>query len=244
MYDFTTEPDDEVRLDQFGIENDKPSTAGLEKTTFQDRTMPDKTLATRRRQQAVVNALSQLSQSNYVVNATIAIPIRADHADGGADGHYHHELIHLPALVKLDTGSDVDVVSKELLQEAGFDQERLQEIPCEEADILVTFDGVEFQPKAKISLSWYMEGEQRMRRNTFYVVPGAPVDLLLGSKRFATEAARHVGLFARVKQSKADGMYFPSRSLDDAVESRLTPCRDTKEAARRSFGQAAPERGA
>jgi len=150
---------------------------------------------------AVLNTLSQLGQSNYVVKATVAIETRQS-AGGSRFIFVPAESEHIPALVKLDTGSDVDIVSQEFLEEAGFRESLLQPIPPEEGECFLTISGKKYKPESKVRLFWYMDGEQRMRQNIFYVVAGAPVDLLLGSKEFASEAAKRVALFGREPKSK------------------------------------------
>lgn len=208
MYDYTTDLDDGASSLQVQDEHDNAPCRISNQVSFRDSTANSKTISASRRQQMIVNALSQLGKSNYVVNATVAIPVSSVQTNGGGTGSYHYK--YAPALVKLDTGSDVDIVSSEFLEERCLDHELLQKTPApyDEADCFVTIGGEEFQPESKVTLSWYMEGEQKMRRNTFYVVIGAPVDLLLGSRQFATEAARrsvNVALFASTIHKKTQG---------------------------------------
>jgi hypothetical protein len=149
---------------------------------------------------AVLNTLSQMGQSNYIIKATVAIETPQSTVCGRFK-FVPAESTHTPALVKLDTGSDVDIVSQEFLLQAGVNESLLQPIPAEEAEVFAIIGGKEYKPDSKIRLFWYMEGEQRFRRNIFYVVTGAPVDLLLGSKKFASEAAKRVALFSRAPKS-------------------------------------------
>ncbi|KAE9372812.1 hypothetical protein N431DRAFT_457498 [Stipitochalara longipes BDJ] len=168
--------------------------------TLRDNPSHSRQLSLPRR--AVLNTLLQMGHSNYVVQATVAI--ETPHSGDGSQFKFvSTEAAHTPALVKLDTGSDVDIVSQEFLEQAGFSKFLLQPIPPEEAKCFVTICGKQYRPESKIRLFWYMEGEQRFRRNIFYVVNGAPVDLLLSSKRFAREAAKRVALFSRAPKSPA-----------------------------------------
>jgi hypothetical protein len=121
--------------------------------------------------------------------------------------------MHSPALVKLDTGSDVDVVSLEFLTQANFATSALVPIPDEAKDTLVGVEGTLYQPNHSIELYWFRQGEQQIRRTKFYVVSGAPVDILLGSKRFAQEAAKRVALFTNNPKPKGafslSSLHFP-----------------------------------
>jgi len=151
----------------------------------------------------VLNTLLQMGHSNYIVQATVAIE-NPQSISGNEFKFVSAESANVPALVKLDTGSDIDIVSQEFLEQAGFNKSLLQPIPAEEAEAFVTIAGKEYKPEAKVRLSWYMEGEQRFRRNTFYVVNGAPVDLLLSSKQFARLAAKRVAIFSRAPKSTGE----------------------------------------
>ena len=75
-------------------------------------------------------------------------------------------------------------------------------IPEEVKDTFIGIEGTPYRPEATIELLWFREGEQRIRKTRFYVVSGAPVDMLLGSKQFAREAAKRVALFAGPPKSK------------------------------------------
>ncbi|PMD32360.1 hypothetical protein L207DRAFT_590651 [Hyaloscypha variabilis F] len=151
---------------------------------------------------AVLNTLLQMSKSNYVVQATVAV--ETPYYKGGSRFKFvPAESAHIPALVKLDTGSDIDIVSEGFLEQAGVSKSLRKPIPAENAECFITIGGKEYQPESQICLFWYMEGEQRIRRNVFFVVSGAPVDLLLSSKNFAREAASRVALFSRAPKSAA-----------------------------------------
>ena len=149
----------------------------------------------------LISALKQLGSSNYVVKATVVVE-QPSQERGQRFKYISTAAEHTPALVKLDTGSDVDVVSQEFLDQAGFTTNAFIPIPEEAKDSFIDIGGTTYRPKSTIELFWFREGEQRIRKTRFYVVSGAPVDMLLGSKQFAQEAAKRVALFASPPKSK------------------------------------------
>ena len=152
----------------------------------------------------LINALEQLGSSNYVIKATVVVE-KSSQERGERFKYIPAEAEYTPALVKLDTGSDVDVVSQEFLAEAGFTANAFMPIPEEDKDSFIGIEGTPYRPESTVELFWFREGEQRMRKSRFYVVSGAPVDMLLGSKRFAQEAAKRVALFTGPPKSKGGG---------------------------------------
>jgi hypothetical protein len=149
----------------------------------------------------LIRALEQLGSSNYVIKATVVVE-QSSQERGQRFKYISTEAEHTPALVKLDTGSDVDVVSQEFLAQAGFAANAFMPIPEEVKDSFIGIEGTPYRPESTIELFWFREGEQRIRKTRFYVVSGAPVDMLLGSKRFAQEAAKRVALFTGPPKSK------------------------------------------
>ncbi|KAL8791728.1 MAG: hypothetical protein Q9195_005665 [Heterodermia aff. obscurata] len=150
----------------------------------------------------LIGALEQLGSSNYVIKATVVVENPCQER-GQRFRYISTEAEHTPALVKLDTGSDVDVVSHEFLAEAGFPANAFMPIPEEAKDSFIGIEGTPYRPESTVELFWFREGEQRMRKSRFYAVSGAPVDMLLGSKRFAQEAVKRVALFTGPPKSKA-----------------------------------------
>jgi hypothetical protein len=153
----------------------------------------------------LISALEQLGNSNYVINATVVVE-QPSGEKGQRFKYVSAKAEHTPALVKLDTGSDVDVVSQEFLVEAGFAANAFMPIPEEAKNSFIGIGGTPYQPESTIELFWFREGEQRIRKTRFFVVSGAHVDLLLGSRQFAQEAAKRVALFTGPPKSK--GVYF------------------------------------
>ena len=149
----------------------------------------------------LISTLEQLGSSNYVIKATVVV----EHSSQERGLRFQYKSIeaeHTPALVKLDTGSDVDVVSQEFLVQAGFAADAFISIAEEAKDWFIGIEGTRYRPQSTIELFWFREGEQRIRKGRFYVVSGAPVDMLLGSKQFAQEAAKRVALFTGPPKSK------------------------------------------
>ena len=150
----------------------------------------------------LISALEQLGSSNYVIKATVVVE-QVSLERGQRFKYISTEAEHTPALVKLDTGSDVDVVSQEFLARAGFPTNAFMPIPEDAKDSFIGIEGTPYRPESTIELLWFREGEQRIRKTRFYVVSGAPVEMLLGSKQFAQEAAKRVALFTGPPKTKS-----------------------------------------
>jgi hypothetical protein len=122
----------------------------------------------------LIGALEQLGSSNYVIKATVVVE-QSSQERGQRFKYISTEAEHTPALVKLGTGSDVDVVSQEFLARAGFAANDFRPIAEEAKDSLIGIEGTPYRLESTIELLWFREGEQRIRKTRFYVVSGAPL---------------------------------------------------------------------
>lgn len=131
-------------------------------------------------------SLASLASDNYVADATVVV-VEDPRGEGGQRFNYR------PARVQLDTGSRVDLVTREYLEDVGFDLSKLQPVPPEEQEVEGP-NKVIYTVAERAELQWYRRGEGRMNTTPFLVVDSGPFDLLLSSYRFAGEAQRAFAL--------------------------------------------------
>lgn len=99
---------------------------------------------------------------------------------------------YYPARIKMDTGSTDDFVTLDYLTRAGFNIDNLKPIPEDEQDEIEGLNHVMYQPRFKVNLKYYRQGESQTNDIMFFVVDQGPFDLLLSSRRFAEEAERRL----------------------------------------------------
>jgi hypothetical protein len=124
----------------------------------------------------------------------------------------------VPARLKLDTGADIDHVSREFLNgPLSMNDDSLIAIPEEEQCEVIGFEGTTYTPKHRVKLRWSREIENGMKEMEFLVVEGCPCDIVLGSRRFLEEATRRtkrVQVVARPDKPKGNSLsafkLFPS----------------------------------
>ena len=99
-------------------------------------------------------------------------------------------LKFIPVRNKIDTGSDENLVSAELLSKHGMDSSKIQPIPSEKQGerTLRMLNGFTFTPTQEVRLQWHRPHDMRQREDTFVIVPEAPFDVLIGSEQFKDEA--------------------------------------------------------
>lgn len=89
---------------------------------------------------------------------------------------------YIPVRVKYDTGSDVNIISKEFAMEHDLG-DLLNEIEGggSQEDILLGLDDHEYRVRFTITLSWCAATMHKMRKTKFHVTDQLPYDLLLGN---------------------------------------------------------------
>jgi len=139
------------------------------------------------------------------MNVTVAVERKAN--QGGHRFKYiPTEAQHAAGRLKLDSGSDFDLVSREFLALAGGLDGSLVEIPPHERPEIEGFQGAKYQPSFRTRLHWFREGDHRMQRTNFYVVDNAPFDLLLGSNRFVPEITEMARGMLAIRPSRNKGI--------------------------------------
>ena len=159
----------------------------------------------RRRRSAIQKQFASLEASNYIVDATVVVenPLKSG---GQRFKHISTEITkYYPSRVKLDTGSEADMVSLAYLLQAGFDMDKLQSIPEAQQAQVVGIDGAKYTPEFEVELTWFRQREACTNKGRFLVVEEAPFDILLSSNQFAVEAARQLVSLPLVRPRKSRG---------------------------------------
>jgi hypothetical protein len=99
----------------------------------------------------------------------------------------------------------------DLFDKAQIDKSLLVKIAEEDQFELAMIEGAKCTPTYKIPLTWYQDGDMKMRHSEFYVVKDGPFDMLIGSHRFAQDfdAHSHPGLIIG-KKKKEKGEFISS----------------------------------
>ena len=103
-----------------------------------------------------------------------------------------------PVKIKLDTGSDFNLVSREVLDDMAFSG------PYEppKSTESMTLDGVTFPLETRVKLRWQFHKSMKTVRSRFYVVENAPFDVLIGkaviAERDLINESRHFLLNLKV----------------------------------------------
>lgn len=145
--------------------------------------LPSDTLKPWRKGNSPGPKLMELITQNFTRNATIVL-------DSGAGALSERvKYVHLRA--KMDTGCNENLITLDLFNSAQIDKSLLVEIPEEDQFELTMIEGAKCTPMYKIPLTWYQDGDMKMRHSEFYVVRDGPFDMLIGSHRFAQDFDEH-----------------------------------------------------
>ncbi|KAK4222698.1 hypothetical protein QBC38DRAFT_518617 [Podospora fimiseda] len=90
-------------------------------------------------QQALQSVFCLLETQNYNINGTVVVPHIKASSPGDSFNCY-------PAKIQLDTGSDVDFVSLDFLNQTGFTVDALTSIPIEEQDSVMGIGNYTYTP--------------------------------------------------------------------------------------------------
>lgn len=141
----------------------------------------------RNRRQPLAEQVMALVKSNYIIDATVLVE-NSTKPGSQRFNQVPANVQYYPGRVKLDTGSEADLVSLQYLQDAGLNEDDLTPIPIANQCQVEGIGGTLFTPQFEVELRWFRHGEPRTNKDRFLVVDQAPFDLLLSSRRFAQEA--------------------------------------------------------
>ncbi|KAK0658713.1 hypothetical protein QBC41DRAFT_385020 [Cercophora samala] len=131
---------------------------------------------------------SHLSAEKYNIDAAIRIIVDQPQAK-----HPGQAFKYYPARVKLDSASDVDLVSISYLRQAGaLEHVTLVDIP---EDMQIVIRGVgngSLIPSHRVILEWCGHGESKIHEGWFDVVDFPDIDILLGTASFEKIAVARV----------------------------------------------------
>ena len=82
---------------------------------------------------------------------------------------------------KLDTASDANLVSYDILIDAGLQEELLIPIPVDKMVELHGLEGAKCTPEWEVTLQWYRPRDMRRRKEKFYVIKNALFEVLFSS---------------------------------------------------------------
>ena len=159
----------------FGDEDDRSTAESLHNT------IPATQKDAAKKARSVGTALQDLIKQDFTRNATIVV-------DNGT-GTLPERLQYAHVRAKMDTGCNDNLITMDLIQKAGIDKSMLSNIPDDEAIELHGLNNAKCIVLYAIDLTWYQDGDMKMRQSKFYVVEDGPFDMLLGSRRFAQELA-------------------------------------------------------
>lgn len=156
-----------------GDGEEQPRAGELARTISTDFASPAKTHGT------LGFAMKDLIRQNFTRNATIVV----DKGTGTFPDRVHY--VHVRA--KMDTGCNDNLVTIDLIKKAAIDLSKLRAIPGDEEISLTGLDNAKCTPLYETDLTWYQDGDMKMRESRFYVVNQGPFDMLIGSRRFAQD---------------------------------------------------------
>ncbi|KAM5341924.1 hypothetical protein ACJ41O_014955 [Fusarium nematophilum] len=138
----------------------------------------------RRRRVSFFSELKDLFANDFTRSLVLVIHV------AGMDGA--KKLQFVPVRNAIDTKSDENLVSAELLAKHGMDQEMLTAIPEEHRQEreLGMIEGFKFTPTHQVRLSWHKHNDMKQREDLFVVVNQAPFDVLIGLKQWKDEFTR------------------------------------------------------
>ncbi|KAG6354723.1 hypothetical protein INS49_003804 [Diaporthe citri] len=140
----------------------------------------------RRRGRKFLAEFANLLASDFTRSLILVIEVE------DVDDHMRFKMI--PVRNKIDTGSDENFVSKELIAKHGMDPNKIRDLPVEEQQerTLEMLNNLTFTPKQEVTISWHKPRDKKQRQTTFLIVDSGLFDVLIGSKHWADEARQSV----------------------------------------------------
>jgi len=160
-----------------------------------------------------IQELRKLVKTHFTRNATIALenPLESDPSQ---------RFCYQPVRVKMDTGSDANMLSREFVTRLNIPT---SQIPEGDRPTLVGFDGSEFIPESTVDLTWYFERQMKQWTGTFYVVNTDLFSMILGSssleEEFFPSNSRGALVIGRRRRSKGE---IPTSAVCGGKKQELT----------------------
>lgn len=121
----------------------------------------------------------------------------------------HSRFQFVPVRNKIDTGSDENFISKQLIDKHHMDPSIITEIPVDKLSqrTFEMLNGLTFTPTQEVKICWHKPQDKKQREDTFIIVESDLFDVLIGSKQWTEEAQQSV-LFS-FGRHKSEGMFIP-----------------------------------
>lgn len=91
-----------------------------------------------------------------------------------------HAVWH-PVWIKLDSGSDFNLISRDVLNDMNFDGPYEEPKPMQS----MTLDGMTFRLEQRVKLRWSFHKSMKLLKTLFYTVENAPFDILINKSVIA-----------------------------------------------------------
>ncbi|KAH7121594.1 hypothetical protein EDB81DRAFT_952298 [Dactylonectria macrodidyma] len=170
--------------------------------------------------------LAELTKTNFVTTITLII----ETASSEERNEVCQKQIVIPS--KFDTGSDVNLVSYDLLHEQGIREELLIPIPV---DKRVELTGVDetftCTPEWEITLFWWRPTDMKRRHDKFMVVKQAPFEVLFSSARFTDELVGKSALISK-------GRFKPKKEVLDEIRAEEEKRQEALERVEKEYREA------
>jgi len=124
-------------------------------------------------------------------------------------------------LSKLDTASDANLVSYDMLVQEGLREDLLVSIPADKRVELHGLDGAKCTPEWEVTLRWYKAKDMKRRQDKFLVVKEAPFEVLFSSDSSFRQLSDRSVLVSKERQ-KTKGM------LCDMISGSKLDCGDLR----------------
>lgn len=129
-------------------------------------------------------SLAELATTNFMMDIKVVIETFVN--DGHMQGIRQQDIIIVPS--KLDTGSDHNLVSFELLVEHEICDDLVIPIPPDQRiEITGLQEAFTYTPEWEVTLTWWRPTDLKRRTTKFMVVKQAPFEVLFSSESFSNE---------------------------------------------------------
>lgn len=119
----------------------------------------------------------ELSETGFTRSITLIIDALED--SNGKEPVSRQKEVKI--LGKLDTASDANLVSYDMLIDEGLQEKLLIPIPVEKRIELHGLEGAKCTPEWEVTLHWYKAKDMKRRKDRFLVIKNAPFEVLFSS---------------------------------------------------------------
>ncbi|KAH6630607.1 hypothetical protein B0J18DRAFT_407835 [Chaetomium sp. MPI-SDFR-AT-0129] len=157
----------------------------------------------------------ELSETGFT--QSIALIIDTAPIPGSEPGTSVSRQKEILVIGKLDTASDANLVSYEMLIDAGLREELLVPIPPNKIE-LHGLEGAKCTPQWEVTLQWYRPRDMKRRKEKFYVVKNALFEVLFSSDssfKQISDRSVHLSLDCFKRKSKVEEILNDMKAEDE-----------------------------